>query len=304
VGCKADFRLASTFLAAAFRRDRPEEYFESGDYVIVGWKLKEDDPEGGYFLQRAYAPHPRFDAIVRQSSAYYCPTTTSAVPQPDGRVSRKNVELCRTYVIVADDVGTKVDVGLVWRLLPPPTYVLETSRGNFQYGWVLSEPVSAVIAGNFYRGMKECGLTDGGSAKVGQPFRLPGSLHRSGWNASLRLWRDRVDWSEMTRCVPLIERRVGRFDYDEGWNDYQPGDERRDLIYQQLKQRGLLRGPVGHDGWVKVICPGWRDHSDGKRIAGYRVASGFDEGAFHCFHEHCAGRGLGDLMCWLGRTQP
>lgn len=297
VGCKEVFGSSSAFIAESFRGI---PFGDGHEHVVVGAKVREEDPDGGGFFQRAYARSDRFDEAVKSGPWYFCGTTTSAEPDPQGRVTRKDHELCRTHVIVADDVGTKVGAGDIGVLLPRPTYVLETSRGNFQYGWVLEEPVSADVAGSFYRGMKECGLTDGGSAKVGQPFRLPGSLHRSGWNASLRIWRERVSFSDMCRRVPLIEGKArNRFDYDDGWDDYQPGDEKRDLIYCELRRRGLIVGGISRDGWVNLVCPGWRDHSNGNRIAGYRIGGGF-----HCFHEHCAGRGWGDLVSWLGRTQP
>ena len=71
------------------------------------------------------------------------------------------------------------------------------------------------------------------------------------------------------------------------------GDEERDPIYCELKRRGLVVR-LKSDGWADIICPGWRGHTNGNRLAGYHIGGGF-----HCFHSHCEGRGWGDLMAWL-----
>jgi len=262
-----------------------------GEHVVVGVM-----PLGTErWFQYAYTPHPDFDAAVVADAWYFCGTTSVAVPDSRARITRKDSDLHRTFVIVADDVGTKIDDSLVASSLPSPSYVLETSRGNFQLGWILEEPVSADIAGAFYRGMKSCGLTDLASAKPGQPFRLPGSKHRTGWSAEIKRWNSRVSWDEMTRHVPLVEAK--KMDgTDVGWGDYLPGNEQSDVIYQELRRRGLVVR-LKPDGWADIICPGWRSHTNGNQIAGYRVGGGFN-----CFHSHCADRDWSDLVSWLERT--
>lgn len=54
----------------------------------------------------------------------------------DGDVKRDGDNFVAMHVLVADDVGTKVPT-------PPiePTYKIETSPGNFQYAYVLAEPI-------------------------------------------------------------------------------------------------------------------------------------------------------------------
>lgn len=282
VGCKFAKSVGpSEFLAGAFRR------LFDGEHVVVAVLPLGTDR----FYQYAYAPHPSFDAAVATDAWYFCGSTSRATPDERARITRKNSDLCRTFVIVADDVGTKIDADKVKATLPPPTYALETSAGNFQWGWVLADSVEAAVADAFYRGMKSVELTDVASAKAGQVFRLPTSLHRTGWNAVMSWDGKRVPFSAMTVRVPLVEA-VSRYD---GWGDYQPGDEHKDIVYQELLRRGLVRR-LKPDGWADIICPGWRSHTNGNPIAGYRIGGGF-----HCFHSHCAGRGWGDLVCWLGR---
>ena len=201
VGCKFTKSVGpSEFLAEVFRG------LFDGEHVVVAVLPLGTDR----WFQYAYAPHPGFDAAVAADAWYYCPTTSRAVPDERARITRKNSDLCRTFVIVADDIGTKIDAGRVGWMLPPPTYVLETSAGNFQWGWVLAEPVEAAIADAFYRGLKAVGLTDGASAKAGQPFRLPTSKHRTGWNARLSCHPvvRRVAFSELTARVEPLEDRA------------------------------------------------------------------------------------------------
>ncbi|MDX8525140.1 DUF5906 domain-containing protein [Mesorhizobium sp. MSK_1335] len=82
----------------------------------------------------------------------------------------------RHVLIVADDVGTKVDpIKLMQAMGCPPTFKIETSPGNQTWGWVLNKPVDPtdtdgvqlLAASRDY--MKHHNLTDPGTA---DPVRL------------------------------------------------------------------------------------------------------------------------------------
>src|SRR5262245_20311639 len=79
--------------------------------------------------ERAGKANPPEDHAV-----YFC---VSAV----GEGLRRSLEgVGRNHVVVLDDVGTKLDREMVDVFLPlPPTFVVETSKGNFQYLWVCEE---------------------------------------------------------------------------------------------------------------------------------------------------------------------
>lgn len=62
-----------------------------------------------------------------------------------GRIVRTKDSFIACHVIVVDDVGEKIPIEQLLQLLPLPSYILETSRGSFQYGYILKEPCRAVI---------------------------------------------------------------------------------------------------------------------------------------------------------------
>ena len=53
------------------------------------------------------------------------------------RGARGNANVQYVGVLVFDDVGGKIDRGMVDILMPVPTYVVETSPENFHYGWAI-----------------------------------------------------------------------------------------------------------------------------------------------------------------------
>ena len=68
---------------------------------------------------------------TRNGAVYY------AVGLMKAGMTRKNENVERVYCLVFDDVGTKVDRDLVETMMPKKTYSIESSPGNFQYGWAI-----------------------------------------------------------------------------------------------------------------------------------------------------------------------
>lgn len=69
--------------------------------------------------------------------------TSSCTPDPiEGRLYNRKALFNRFFVLVLDDIGTKVPVSKIPDKLKP-TYIIESSPGNFQYGYVLKEPLDA-----------------------------------------------------------------------------------------------------------------------------------------------------------------
>ena len=72
----------------------------------------------------------------RQLNMYFCPSLVRGTR----RVISGFVSL---NVLVVDDYGTKVPAGVPEQILGMrPTYVLETSPGNYQAGWQLDPPLT------------------------------------------------------------------------------------------------------------------------------------------------------------------
>lgn len=117
-----------------------------------------------------------------------------------GRALRRKALFRETRVVVVDDVGTKVDGGLVRARMGSGSYELETSPGNFQWGYVLDPPerdaarVNALLDGMIARGLCADGR-DPGMKGVTRYARLPFGWNlkpkwgAGGFKCRLREWR-------------------------------------------------------------------------------------------------------------------
>jgi hypothetical protein len=55
----------------------------------------------------------------------------------DGKCHRRKENFAACHLIMVDDVGTKIQP---WQIPLEPSYKLETSPGNYQYGYLLASP--------------------------------------------------------------------------------------------------------------------------------------------------------------------
>lgn len=163
------------------------------------WNFYSDEDAFQEFLREGC-----YTDVVEEDSWYMC---ISSVKR-DGRASRKVSDLMLTYCIVLDDIGTKVAAEDVPVL---PSWVMETSEGNFQYGYLL-EPtedtakVTAIIAA-----LIERGLCDAGSRGAYRVVRVPGSRNikpkADGWCSQLVSWEPDRYWTldELMTAFSLTE---------------------------------------------------------------------------------------------------
>ena len=133
----------------------------------------------------SYTWPPFLPEKYRAGGAWYGNTGSFILDRMrDGKLSASAANCTHCLVLVLDDVGTKAKVPPL-----PPTWRMETSPGNYQYGYVLRiQPT----CGEFTAAIKaiaEAGYTDGGATNPVRNFRLPGSVNlkpgRDGWASVL-----------------------------------------------------------------------------------------------------------------------
>ena len=201
---------------------------------------------------------------------------------------------CCTHVsvMVLDDIGTKSKV-------PPlaPTWIMETSPGNYQWGYVLSEQP---LCNNFaaaIRAVAEAGYTDGGAINPVRNFRIPGSINlKEGRNRFASVLTEFHPDREFTLdeiCAALSvtpaladtsTRRQIAID-DDGTDD----------VLAWLSEAGHLTAQGNAAGWWGVVCPNAEAHTTGEIEGRYMPVNR----AYTCLHEHCAEWGSARFLSWV-----
>lgn len=107
------------------------------------------------------------DIINNKKDNYFC---ISLVQEVDGTVARKKKNFCALMCVVLDDIGTKSKA-------PPlkPSWKLETSPNNEQWGYILSTPITSISeADELFNKLARSGYTDpGAKAPSTRYMRLP-----------------------------------------------------------------------------------------------------------------------------------
>jgi len=241
---------------------------------------------------------------------YFC--ISGFRPLPDGKAVRRrdHFEVC--YCIVADDVGTKVPRAQAERL-PEPSWILETSPGNYQWGWILRREdgsleddrgrVDALLDGLVERGLAPDGK-DPGMRGVTRYVRLP-----EGWNSKAayvgtlgRAWRCRMRrWNP--EVTVTLEALAGPFGVDlnatrETAADVNSGVWPEDAPVMAWLEDNCIEQK--NDSEYLVICPWLEEHSDGDDSGTWLRTLEDGKGEFKCHHGHCQERGFNDFLVATG----
>lgn len=249
----------------------------------------------------SYEDHGHLGAL------YYCISTCDGLGPRSRRPSRKHPVL--TYVIVLDDVGTKIALDR----LPPglrPTYALETSPGNFQVGFRFTTAVEPHRAAALIEALARADFTDAGAQGAVRIMRVPGSLNgkpqHGDWRARLTTWNPEVSYtlSELaaafnvtpsdtpalaTSSVPTLE--PGQTDAIAEWAVAHAGEV------------GGASGPPVRD-LIPVICPQQHLHTVGVERSNDSSTVWIPgaPGAFKCTHGHCNDFRTREYLAWIRST--
>lgn len=248
-------------------------------------------------------PGGRRAISVGTRASYFCVSTVPYEVASADRPKRRREDVQDAWVIVCDDVGTKAKA-------PPvaPSYVIETSKDNYQYGYIIDPfDVSTAEGRREYDAvlfsLVKAGYNDPGCRSATRVVRLPGSLHKTGFVARLVTWSPERSW-ELEDLLGVMG--VEKVYSDMVESDVAPGKHHSlndvdDAVYRWLLENKRITGY--NEQWVHINCP-WRDHhTDG--LQGGTATSyspehyGTEPPAFKCLHGHCVDKKLGDFAAWL-----
>ena len=252
--------------------------------------------------------------FTQGGNQYY--TISTFNNSPDGVARRRKDLFYKTYVIVIDDVGTgpsaKVDP-LDPRILPP-SFAIETSRDNCQYGYILSIPEangSRVVT--LLDGMVSAGIADGkdpGMKGLTRYVRLPEGTNNKAkyvevlgapFKCQTLVWEPFKTFSLEELAAPFsidLDAEVAGRDF------IGDVDSEGHPAYDSMVSRGMIKSKLGPNNF-DVTCP-WVEEHTGMDDSGTAVTL-YPDGkcGLACHHGHGdEKRGMVPIMKWLHEHDP
>lgn len=258
-----------------------------------------------------FIPLDKLYACSTDSQYYFC--TMSVHPDEEGKIRRQDKNFEALHVIVLDDVGTKAQPNSVI-----PSYVIESSPGNFQWGYILEHPITDYVEANrIMRSIALNGkLSDKATNSCNRVVRLPLGINGKEGDKKLHKVRlvtyepDRrfdpykllVEWDVSLDDARRLPSHI-KTELADGVSSEEALDT--DVLYNWLVQEGRVYSSISPSGFVKVDCPRASEHSV-MSYAGYSpLGYGDNPGrrVFKCFHSHESGGGAPDTAEYLEWTK-
>ena len=223
--------------------------------------------------------------------------------------ARRRKELFKsTHCIVIDDVGEKIAIDLLLDK-PAPSWILETSPGSQQWGYILTEPckkrseVENLLLGLVHKICPDG--TDTGMLGVTRYVRLPEGYNTKESKVALnkgKIFKCRlIIWQPKVKVN--IESLASAFDIDlTKSSSYLLSSD-----YEFLEDHYAAKHPawqiidiknILNEGQYDVSCPWHNNHTDPSddRATVFILSDGFM--SFKCHHGHCINKTGKDLLSY------
>lgn len=287
---------------------------------------KHGDPDN---KKAGWAPQPWGETRPENPDLnwYVQPSTFARI---DGKWRAQKAAVVAVHAVMLDDVGTKVP--LVRLTACPPSWLLETSPGNFQAGYIFSTPIDdAKQADALKEALIDADLCDSGAsggaarwmrlpvgingkAKYVQSDGTPWRCHLSEWHPERRYSMDElIERLELTPPAPPGRPKRQKKSKVTGERLAELIDQSADTVHipraaenpvlAALAQRGLYKRPLG-SGKHDMTCPWAHEHTDGidHGSAYFEPTDLYPIGGFKCQHSHGDKKRMGALLEFLGVT--
>ena len=280
-----------------------------------------DPTQGGWPAQRA----GNIDQQCQRGRNNYV-NTAAFWPEANGTVRARQANFAALLAIVLDDVGTKVPRDRLVSI--DPSWEIETSPGNAQVGFILTQPITDVQeATRFQAAFVAAGLSDEGATGavrwVRQPVAINGKpkhKNQSGqkWSCKLKIWNQskRFTAEELLTKLgltmaaesaqksagfgagggPVIAQKADLSDTDV----YSPKAVENPVI-AALNSGGLYKRLIS-TGKHDISCPWVGEHTDALDTGAvyFEPSKQHPMGGFHCQHSHGGDYHISELLEFLG----
>jgi hypothetical protein len=275
-----------------------------------------DPTSGGWAAQTAESVNQTCPPSA--NNYFNCSTFRAA---EGGRLQAKNEFFEKYRVLVLDDVGTKVAIDALKGC--PPTYSIETSPGNFQYGYVFDQPIDDEnVVAALQKAVSTAGHSDPGAFGLARWARLPFAVNGKAkyqsdgegpfqcqldqWSPEKRFSLDALYEGLGLLNVPATPGHVvsapavpRRQPAGLSHGVFQPALDEHPVVIE-MKARGLYKSEVS-PGIHDVKCPWIEGHTDqiDSGSAYFEPSKAFPLGGFKCHHSHGESLSISDLLSFL-----
>jgi len=243
-----------------------------------------------------------------ESNQYFTISTFDA--DEKGRARRRKALYLSTPCIVLDDVKEKLSMVEVSKL-PAPSWIMETSPGSEQWGYILDTPATDRLqVENLLDGLVANGLApqgrDPGMKGVTRYVRLPEGYNTKKakmidgkpFKCHMSLWSPFTTVTLEALAAPFnvdltAERRESRVDGAAAISDH-PLVNIPEII--EIKE-------VRSDGRFDIVCPWVEEHTGGADDGSAIFTNSDGSMGFKCHHGHCQERTGGDLLNYIEAKQ-
>lgn len=279
------------------------------DEHIIGWVQKTNTPAYPKDIDKIIT---KFGDNKPSRVCYF--GTATVTKDGDGELFNRKKQFKRLHVVVLDDIGTKIPLSKVPEDLIP-NYIIESSEGNFQYGFILETPIHNYdLAEALIHLVYTSGFSDTGGKLPCKPVRLPCGINgKEGAKGDfkVRLTAMNTDYWTPNDLLDILDVGVTWADVEADIGTAKQGKSARftgtslwspikataaslagviDPVLEWLYEQDLVIDDSGD--WVKVKCPWLEGHTSGDGSAGYspigRGGNSSNCRGFKCFHDHCS----------------
>ena len=209
------------------------------------------------------------------------------------------------HALMLDDIGTKVKPDSLDGITP--TWSIETSPGNHQWGFIVYPPVKDMRRLEALKTtLIKRGLCDPGATGVGTRWmRLPNGINgrpkygTPAYQCRLVQWNPLLRFSleKLEQMLGLSEGYAARTEAMGMRHEIAPTQER---VIQQLKTLGLYKKQLG-TGKHDITCPWVDEHTDkvDNGAAYFEPSQEYPNGGFRCHHSHGDRVQIKDLLAYI-----
>jgi KaiC/GvpD/RAD55 family RecA-like ATPase len=275
-----------TFISTVFAEAGPDEIVYLGPRST---KLKTLNAAERCTKEALYAAAGTFSQEARTASGWF---------------ERQSRHVVKYYVMILDDIGSKYPIpGLPGK----PSYIIETSEGNYQHGYIFNRGLTAEEYQMLVLRVQALEISDPGALKLNQLIRVPAGIngkdgdtfkpHITQWDPdlifSLTELEAEFNLSPVTKDDQRFIKNLGGFN---------PASE------EQIEDLPILSLINSHpdtgvrlieDGMVHIQFPNHAEHTEftGDKETTLIIR---EDGShyFSCLHGHCSGKDGFDFDKW------